>query len=155
MSVHPEGWIQTPILGRNAACWSVEPAGPEAYEISGEFMLFRDRNGMGQANVLLGELDGHFIQVMFNTVTGVKVFVYDPQTSEYTPVTSKGLETPIPSIEWVSFRVWYEDERVFIEVHGQALRPFDVTGRDMSGAWGVGAYKGTNLIWRKLGIAPY
>lgn len=155
MSVHPEGWIQTPILGRNAACWAVEPAGPEAYEISGEFMLFRDRTGMGQANVLLGELDGNFIQVMFNTVTGVKVFEYDLESAEYKPITSKGLEIPYPILEWVAFRVWYEDERVFIEVHGQALRPFDVTGRDMSGAWGVGAYKGTSLIWRNLGIAPY
>jgi len=144
MSVHPDGWIQTPILGRPAVCWSVEPAGPEAYSITGEFKLFRDRQGMGQANVLLGAF-----------VTGVKVFEFDHEEANYRPITSKGLDEPIPSAEWVSFRVWFVDERVFIQVHEQDLRPFDVTGRDMSGAWGGGAYKGTSLIWRNLTIEPY
>ena len=67
------------------------------------------------------------------------------------------MDPELPSSEWVPFSVTYVDvdERVFISVFDQDLRPFDVTSRDMSGAWGVGGFKGTSLIWRRLSIAPY
>ena len=155
-AVHGEGLAQTAIRGQNALCWAVEPPPSGSYEIRGEFLLYHNEEAMGQANVLLGLLDtGDYISVAFHTPTGVLLWRYDSALARqgkpaFVALTSKTITPPFAAREWVPFSVRYDaqQERIFVEVAGTRLRPQDTTGRDMSGAWGLGVLPGMPALWR-------
>jgi hypothetical protein len=151
---HGEGWVQTPLKGRNAVCWSTTPPPAKGYTIRGEFYVYRDSGGKGQVNVVLGRLpNGDFISVSFNTPMGVHAWRFDAAKdaageAPFVEVTSKVLDPPLSARNWIAFEIHVVDERVFVTVGDTDLAPFDTVGRPMDGLWGLGTLAGSIGLWR-------
>ena len=150
LEMHPEGWLQAPVVG-NAIAWSTLSPETEAYRISGEFMLYRDlRKGRGQANILLGLTGGDFLQISANSQTGLWVWDYREGKDEFEMIKSDAWNTPFPIRSWVPFEITVTPEEMFVKVHSEEPSPVSVLGRDMSGPWGLGTFKGSATLWRNL-----
>ena len=162
MARHMDGLQQTPVKGESSRCWSTAAPPAGSYTIRGEFLLYRGADPMGQVNVMLGRDGDDYISVSFNTVVGVHAWRYNSaRDAEGKPpfieITSKALEPALRPRVWTPFAVHYDDsqERVTIEIGDERLRPFDTTGRPMSGHWGLGTFIGSVGVWRGVECVPY
>lgn len=150
---HPEGWVQAPVI-QNAICWRAAPPPAPAYEIRGEFELHRAKDGSGQVNLLVGRLGGDFLQVSANLQGGVVVWDYRAASGQFERIQSREWVVPMPVGEWVPFELLVADEELRVRIGGLPLLPVSVRGRDMTGQWGLGTFKGSTTLWRGLAIGP-
>ena len=151
---HPEGWAQAPLVG-NAIAWRLETIPEPPYRISGEFRTFLDpRTSTAQANVLFGRLGEDFLQVSIHSDTGISVWDHSHEKGNFQMLQSKSWTTTFQLRNWLPFEIRALGEDAYVSVAGVALSPFSILGRDMSGAWAVGTFKGSVTLWRNLKIEP-
>jgi len=160
LGFHMDGLQQLTFKGESASCWATAPPPPPPYTIRGEFYLYKDREGMGQVNVMLGRLGEDYIMFAFNTQGGAVAFRYDSAMDAagqppFVEIQGKTLDPPLPPRTWVPFAIHVdEDGQVSGEVGDEDLMPFDTTGRRMDGAWGIGTFAGSIGVWRDVECVP-
>ncbi|GEM_PF-2129558 len=156
LQLHSDGWAQASVKD-NAIAWRGENVPKAPYRIHGEFRTFLDpRTRWGQSNLLFGRLGEEFLQVSIHTQTGISVWdsSWDSSTGErkFDMLQSKGWSTPFKLVEWTSFELRVLEEDAHVKIGNEELSPFSVLGRDMSGPWAVGTFKGSTTLWRNLTI---
>lgn len=160
LGLHAEGLQQLTLKGESARCWATTPPPPQPYTIQGEYLLYKNGEGVGQVNVMLGRLGEDYIMFTFNTRGGVVVFRYDSAMDAageppFVEIQRRPLETPLPARTWVPFSIHVNEEGQVSGVVGEhELIPFDTTGRAMDGAWGIGTFAGSIGIWRDVECVP-
>lgn len=155
LAVGVEGMVQVVAKGRDARCWRTGPPPAPEYKIEGEMHLYRDKDGMAQANVLFGRLHtGDYLQASFNSLRGFYVWSYDADAdAEGKPAFTEVVKAPTyntPARKWVPFSIVVQGDEARVKIDNIKMPPFSTKGREMVGLWGVGSFAGTSVVWRNL-----
>ncbi len=147
---HGFGWQAVATRRADAVALSVEPRTSEPFTLRTSVVaLSNDIKVPAQADLILGDNDGHRYQLVCNTREGIYLFHRAGPEEPYEAVADRK-ETVIPTGRPVEVVVVWRDHTLVITVGGVELAGIVLPEDAMAGHFGFGAHAGSTVMFSEL-----